>query len=66
MGSYSPMLTTIKAHLSIDHVCHVLSVAQKLHYFLAFAREFSPIRTGVRVLLQPAQLLAIDFEIDLT
>ena len=51
--------------LAVRDYRDITATGEKLHDFSALARELRPARFGLRVLLQPAQWLALPFEIHL-
>src|SRR5258708_8064088 len=55
----------VKVHLSINYVCHVAALAQKLDRLLARACHLRPPGFCLRVLFKPPHLVSVEHEVHL-
>ena len=58
-------LPRIESQLSINHVCHVATLAEELHHLLANACHLRPPGFRIRVLLQSTNLASVENEVHL-
>lgn len=64
-GAPRPALPAVGEDFPIVDYCNVAAALQELHHFFAFACDLRPAGLGFGVLLEAAEWLALEFEIDL-
>jgi hypothetical protein len=58
------LLGAVEGQFAVGNASDVATVLEKLHDLFSGACHRGPSRSGVRILLQPANIFASDFEID--